>query len=177
MIYSKKYFIVFSLLMTSPMFFFGQGEIGTTSRGATLDILSSTPGANATGFYFWDGTTLQWDHLSSNGDRYTSCERIFTDGSRDNLCAYDLVTASETDTPYGTHLVLSTKGNSHNYRGYSFISSTYGGTQYSVYTSTLKAGSYASYFLGDVTRSQNINFKKLIRWKILSKKTIICQIN
>ncbi|NQY05586.1 MAG: hypothetical protein HRT68_05105 [Flavobacteriaceae bacterium] len=97
------------------MLFFGQGGIGTTSRGATLDILSSTLGANATGFYFWDGTIIQWDHLSSNGCRYASCERIFTDGSRDNLCAYDLVTGSGTGRMYGTHLVLSTTRNSNNY--------------------------------------------------------------
>jgi len=60
-------------------------------------------------------------------------------------------TNTGTGAHYGSYHNLSGSGTGNKYGVYNLINNTAGGTHYGVYSEILKAGSYAGYFLGDVS--------------------------
>ncbi len=64
---------------------------------------------------------------------------------------YNVFSGTGNNQHYGVYNVLNGTGTGDKYGIYNFIPTTAGGTHYGLYSDVLKAGSYAGYFLGNVS--------------------------
>ena len=76
------------------------------------------------------------DFSTSNGNRYGISNSFYGTGNGVNYGVYNYLSSTGTGAKYGV---------------YNNILSTAGGTHYGIYSNVLKAGSYAGYFLGNVS--------------------------
>lgn len=64
---------------------------------------------------------------------------------------YNVFSGTGNNQHYGVYNILNGTGTGDKYGIYNFIPTTAGGTHYGLYSDVLKAGSYAGYFLGNVS--------------------------
>ncbi|WP_426429879.1 hypothetical protein ACPX19_10080 [Winogradskyella sp. HB-48] len=91
---------------------------------------------------------------SSTGTKYgvyNLFASIPTSGNSDVYGSYNLIAEDGDGNHYGTYNLLEGNGTGAKYGSYNTISTIAGGTHYGVYSNVLKSGSFAGYFLGDVS--------------------------
>lgn len=69
---------------------------------------------------------------------------------------YNSLTINTTGTTYGSYTVFGNLGNGNKYGNYVSIPIGSGGIHYGVYSDVQKAGSYAGYFLGNLTAKRDV---------------------
>ncbi|MEZ4817172.1 MAG: hypothetical protein R2776_04285 [Flavobacteriaceae bacterium] len=72
-------------------------------------------------------------------------------GTGQQIGVRTVITNQSNNPHYGNYSLLSGTGNGNKYGTYNRINNSSGGTHYGVYSEVLKSGSYAGYFLGNVS--------------------------
>ncbi len=95
------------------------------------------------------------NYSNGNGQYYGVYTKLSGHGSGSHFGNYNELTdsplAGGNGTHFGTYNKLTSTGTGIKYGSYNNIVSSAGGTHYGVYSSVLKSGSYAGYFLGNVS--------------------------
>lgn len=89
---------------------------------------------------------------SGNGLHYGSYNNFSGSGSGQHTGVYNLLSGAGDGQQFGEYNLITTTGIGNKYGSFNNITSTTGiGTHYGIYSSVLKTGSFAGYFLGNVS--------------------------
>jgi len=83
--------------------------------------------------------------------QYGLFNEIYSQGDGSHYGLYSIISNNGNGNKYGVYSRIVGNGSGTKYGSYNTISSSAGGTHYGVYSDVLKAGSYAGYFLGNVS--------------------------
>ncbi len=94
-----------------------------------------------------------YNFISSNGggDHNGIQNRFLGSGNGQKFGVYNYIAGTGNGARYGNYNYISSTGTGAKYGTYSLIDPTAGGTHYGTYSEALKTGSYAGYFLGNVS--------------------------
>jgi hypothetical protein len=128
-------------------------------KTGTNNVLAGTTGADMTGInngivVNGNGTHYgAFNVLSGTGTgiHYGNYNSLNGAGTGERIGSYYTIAGAGTGTHYGVRAELAGSGTGIKYGLHSFITSTTGGTHYGLYSEVLKAGSWAGYFLGNVS--------------------------
>ena len=88
---------------------------------------------------------------TGNGDKIGSFQQLIHHGNDEHFGSLNSLSGNGNGNQFGTFNSLSATGSGDKYGSYNTISTSAGGTHYGVYSEVLKAGSFAGYFLGNVS--------------------------
>jgi hypothetical protein len=163
---SGQKFGIFNNISTSStdwqtgVFNFMSGSNASLVYGFRSDI--STTGSSSQRQYglFNDFSTVSDSEIngvynsvssSGNGIHYGTHNRITGNGNGLKYGTYNLIVGTGTGIRYGNYNYISGSGTNIKYGTYNLMDPLAGGTHYGMYSETLKIGSYAGYFLGNVS--------------------------
>ena len=95
--------------------------------------------------------TYNFNISNGNGTHYGIQNRIIGSGNGQKFGSYNFISGNGSGVRYGSYNILGGTGAGAKYGTYNYIDMTAGGVHYGIYSDVLKAGSYAGYFLGDVS--------------------------
>nr|WP_321237159.1 hypothetical protein [uncultured Psychroserpens sp.] len=119
---------------------------GSGIGGRTGSFNQITGSSNSQPYYGSQNTILG----SGFGIRYGTFQQISGTGNGDHYGNYNNMTANGTGDKYGTYNTAAS-GSGDKYGSYNLISQVNDGTHYGVYSNATKSGSYAGYFLGNIS--------------------------
>ncbi|QIE58861.1 hypothetical protein G5B37_04580 [Rasiella rasia] len=90
-------------------------------------------------------------HGNGGGTHYGTFNELINGGSGEQYGTYNTITNTGNSTHLGVYNYLNGTGSGNKYGMYTTIAGTAGGTHYGIYSEVLKSGSFAGYFLGDVS--------------------------
>ncbi|MBL7885544.1 MAG: tail fiber domain-containing protein [Flavobacterium sp.] len=88
---------------------------------------------------------------NGNGTHYGTHNRILGNGNGLKYGTYNFIVGTGTGMRYGNYNYVTGSGTNFKYGTYNLMDPSAGGTHYGLYSEALKAGSYAGYFLGNVS--------------------------
>jgi Chaperone of endosialidase len=95
--------------------------------------------------------TYNFNISNGNGTHYGIHNRILGSGNGQKYGSYNFITGNGSGVRYGSYNTLGGSGAGTKYGTYNNIDPAAGGVHYGLYSDVLKAGSYAGYFLGNVS--------------------------
>ncbi|PNQ72773.1 hypothetical protein C1T31_09690 [Hanstruepera neustonica] len=90
-----------------------------------------------------------------SGDHFGTYNRVVSLGSSEKYGTYNSIGGNGSSPHYGTVNFVQGTGSGNKYGTYNTIRNDQGGTHYGVYSAILKPGSYAGYFVGNVSIGTN----------------------
>ncbi len=88
---------------------------------------------------------------NGNGIHYGTHNRILGNGNGVKYGTYNFIMGTGTGMRYGNYNYITGNGTNNKYGTYNLIDPLAAGTHFGLYSEALKTGSYAGYFLGDVS--------------------------
>ncbi|WP_370391336.1 hypothetical protein [uncultured Winogradskyella sp.] len=123
-------------------------QVGNLRIGIRNELNYSSAGNSERGIWNWLRGT-------SPSEKYGIWNTLAHNSDAQGYGVYNNITSGGNGNHYGTFNLLVGSGNGDKYGSWNEISQTSGGTHYGVYSNVLKSGSYAGYFLGDVSIGTN----------------------
>lgn len=126
-----------------------RNDISTTGSAAqqqygVYNDFSTISDSQIMGVYNFNGS-------NGNGIHYGTQNRIIGNGNGLKYGTYNFIAGVGTGLRYGVYNYLTGSGTNSKYGTFNSIDPLAGGTHYGLYSEALKAGSYAGYFLGNVS--------------------------
>ncbi|WP_191860818.1 beta strand repeat-containing protein [Hanstruepera ponticola] len=87
----------------------------------------------------------------ASNPQYGLFNEIYSQGEGSHYGMYSTISNNGNGNKYGVYSQISGSGSGTKYGSFNTIANSAGGTHYGVYSNVLKAGSYAGYFLGNVS--------------------------
>lgn len=117
-----------------------------SGTGTKVGIYNQISGASSQDYY----NAQNYIAGSGFGRRYGTFQQISGTGNGDHYGNYNNLIANGTGDKYATYNTASS-GSGDKYGSYNLISQVHDGTHYGVYSNATKSGSFAGYFLGNVS--------------------------
>ncbi|WP_460218460.1 tail fiber domain-containing protein [Psychroserpens sp. MEBiC05023] len=117
-----------------------------SGTGTKVGIYNQISGTSSQSYY----NVQNYSQGSGFGTRYGTFQQISGTGNGDHYGNYNNLIANGSGDKYGTYNT-ATSGSGDKYGSYNMISQVYDGTHYGVYSNATKSGSFAGYFLGNVS--------------------------
>jgi Chaperone of endosialidase len=126
-----------------------RNDITTTGSAAqqqygVYNDFSTISDSQIMGVYNFNGS-------NGNGTHYGTHNRILGNGNGLKYGNYNFIIGTGTGMRFGNYNYIGGSGTSNKYGTYNLLDPLAGGTLYGLYSETLKTGSYAGYFLGNVS--------------------------
>ena len=126
-----------------------RNDISTTGSAAQQQFgvyndFSTISDSQIMGVYNFNGS-------NGNGTHYGTHNRILGNGNGLKYGTYNFIIGTGTGMRYGNYNYISGSGTNLKYGTYNLMDPLAGGTHYGLYSEALKTGSYAGYFLGNVS--------------------------